>query len=71
MKLHLGLLALYAAHEVAGGALFGGALTSQQLIEELIQRPNLLSENSRWTSCSVKQLLTVQAGACSTLEFKN
>jgi hypothetical protein len=49
MKLHLGLLALQAAHEVAGGALFGGVLTSQELVEELIQRPNLLPENSRWT----------------------
>jgi hypothetical protein len=48
MKFNIGLVALLVAREATGAALYGGALTNQQLIEALINRPNLLPESSKF-----------------------
>ena len=49
MRFQVVVIACYAALGVAGKALYGGALTDGQLLEALIKRPNLLSENSMLT----------------------
>lgn len=47
MWFRAGLLALLAAQNVAGAALYGGAMTAKELVEGLIERPNLLPESSK------------------------
>jgi hypothetical protein len=48
MRFYAGLLALLAARNVAGAALYGGAMTAKELVEGLIERPNLLPESSKF-----------------------
>jgi hypothetical protein len=46
MKFQVGLFVLHAVQQAAGAALFGGVLTSEEVVEGLIHRPNLLPESS-------------------------
>jgi hypothetical protein len=72
MRFQVALFVLHAVQHAAGAALFGGVLTSEEVVEGLIHRPNLLPESSTSNFMLLYEYLLIsKADVYSPPESKN